>query len=248
MKFYNCVALQVKTGDLRENEANIRTALEKKPDLIELRFDYIDNVQDITRDLLAHLLNLIQPKIPAIFTFRESSEGGQTGISKQERLAVLKTLISAQPRYLDIEMITPYEILSEIINLAVHNNVILIFSYHNFEQTFTYEKSVEMLEAFLNKLCCNVDSKIVEESVYKIIFTANKFEDNLVPIKLCKTYSQKGHRIISFCMEEPGIFSRVACVMAGAFFTYASSEEKTAPGQLSLEEMKVFQQILFDKS
>ena len=34
MKFYNCVALQVKTGDLRENEANIRTVLEKKPDLI----------------------------------------------------------------------------------------------------------------------------------------------------------------------------------------------------------------------
>ncbi len=43
MKFYNCVALQVRTGDLRENEANIRTILDRKPDLIELRFDYIDN-------------------------------------------------------------------------------------------------------------------------------------------------------------------------------------------------------------
>jgi 3-dehydroquinate dehydratase-1 len=246
MKFYNCVALQVKTGDLRENEANIRTALENKPDLIELRFDYIDNIEAITPDLLEHLLGLIQPKIPAIFTFRDSSEGGQMEIPEEERLIVLKTLINAQPRYLDIEMITPYEVLSEIINLAVHNNVILIFSYHNFEQTFPYEKSVEMVEAFLNKLCCNVDSKIVEESVYKIIFTANSFEDNLVPIKLCKTYSQKGYRIISFCMEEPGIFSRVACVMAGAFFTYASLEEITAPGQISLEEMKEFQQMLFD--
>jgi len=242
------VALQVNTGDLRENEANVRTALEKKPDLIELRFDYIDNVQDITRDLLEHLLSIIQPKIPAIFTLRDSSEGGQMAIPEEERLAVLKILINAQPRYFDIEMITPYEILSEIINLAVHNNVILIFSYHNFEQTFTYEKSVELVEAFLNKLCDNVDSKIVEESVYKIIFTAKKFEDNLVPIKLCRTYSQKGYRIISFCMEAPGILSRVACVMAGAFFTYASLEEKTAPGQLSLEELKEFQQMLFDKS
>ena len=47
-------------------------------------------------------------------------------------------------------------------------------------------------------------------------------------------------------MEEPGIFSRVACVMAGAFFTYASLEEKTAPGQISLEEMREFQRILFN--
>ena len=245
MKFYNCVALQITTGDLRENEANIRTVLEKKPDLIELRFDYIDNVEDITQDLLEHLLSLIQPKIPAIFTFRDSSEGGQMEIEEEQRFSILKTLVKAQPRYFDIEMITPYELLLEIVNLAASNNVILIFSYHNFEQTFTYEKSVEMVEAFVNKLCCNVDPKIVDDSVYKIIFTAQSFEDNLVPIKLCKTYSQKGHRIISFCMEEPGIFSRVACVMAGAFFNYVSAEEKTAPGQISLEEMREFQKLLF---
>jgi len=245
MKFYNCVALQVKSGDLRENEANIRTLLEKKPDLIEFRFDYIDNVEDITSDLLQHLLHLIQPQIPAIFTFRDSSEGGQMEIDQETRFSILKTLINARPRYFDIEMITPYEILSEVINLAAYNNVILIFSYHNFEQTFVYERSVEMVDAFINKLCCNVESKIVEESVYKIIFTAQSFEDNLVPIKLCKKFSQKGQRIISFCMGIPGIFSRVACVMAGAFFTYASFEEKTAPGQISLEEMREYQRALF---
>ena len=245
MKFYNCVALQVRTGDLRENEANIRTVLEKNPDLIELRFDYIDNVEDITQDLLEHLLSLIQPKIPAIFTFRDPSEGGQMEISQEERFKVLKTLINAQPRYLDIEMLSPSQILSEIINLAVHNKIILIFSYHNFEQTFTYEKSCEMINAFINKLFCNVEPKIVEESVYKIIFTAQVFKDNLVPIKLCKIYSKEGYRIISFCMEEPGIFSRIACVMAGAFFTYASVNEKTAPGQISFEEMKEFQKLLF---
>ncbi len=46
-------------------------------------------------------------------------------------------------------------------------------------------------------------------------------------------------------MQEPGIFSRVACVIAGAFFNYVSDEEKTAPGQISLEEMREFQNILF---
>ena len=244
MKFYNCVALQVKTGDLRENEANIRSILEKKPDLIELRFDYIDNVEDVTQDLIEHLLNLIQPQIPAIFTFRDPSEGGQAQIEMEERFKILKTLINARPRYFDIEMITPYKYLSEIINIAANNRVILIFSYHNFEKTFSYEKSVEMIDAFINKLCYNVDSKIIKESVYKVIFTANIFEDNLVPIKLCKNYSQKGHRIISFCMEEPGIFSRVASVLAGAFFTYTLFEEKTAPGQISLDEMREFQKLL----
>jgi len=39
-------------------------------------------------------------------------------------------------------------------------------------------------------------------------------------------------------MGELGIFSRIACVLTGSFLTYASLEEKTAPGQINIDEMR----------
>ncbi len=39
-------------------------------------------------------------------------------------------------------------------------------------------------------------------------------------------------------MGELGIFSRIMCTLAGSFLTYASFEEKTAPGQLNIKKMR----------
>ncbi|MFX1589330.1 MAG: type I 3-dehydroquinate dehydratase, partial [Promethearchaeota archaeon] len=72
----------------------------------------------------------------------------------------------------------------------------------------------------------------------KLIFTAQKFEDNLIPLKLCKELSHSNQKIISFCMGSLGIFSRLMCVLTGSFLTYASLEEKTASGQLNIRKMR----------
>ena len=39
-------------------------------------------------------------------------------------------------------------------------------------------------------------------------------------------------------MGATGIFSRIMCVTVGSFLTYASIEEKTAPGQLPIDELR----------
>jgi len=241
------VAIQIKSGELEQNQVLIQRVLKENPEFIELRFDYIDDTQKLTGDFVDKLLKIIHPKARTIFTMRDSSEGGQLKLDKNERMEIIETLIKTQPDYIDIEMNSNAALLKQIINLAVKNNVNLIFSSHDFEKTPTYEKAYEIIDSFIKKLIneLKLDDSLVKSSIYKIIFTAQKFEDNLVPLKLCKGFSQKDMKIISFCMEESGIFSRTSCVNVGSFLTYASLEDKTAPGQINIKKMREIHELIF---
>ena len=86
----------------------------------------------------------------------------------------------------------------------------------------------------------------IKKVIYKIIFTAQVFEDNLVPIKICNSLFEKDKNksVISFCMGELGIFSRMMCVKAGSFLTYASLGERTAPGQIDIRKMREVLKLL----
>lgn len=249
MKPNICVALPIKSGNVKEKNEIIKKVLESKPDLIEFRFDYIEEISQLTPDFVKGLLNLIKPDVMSIFTFRDPSEGGQCAINQAERLKIINLLIEAHPDYLDIEMNTEIEHLSEIINLANKNEVKLIFSYHDFEKTPSFEAASEIFEGFKDKLLTNhlIDFLTFKGVTFKIIFTAQSFEDNFIPIKLCKVVSEKekDQGIISFCMGELGVFSRITCVKFGSFLTYGSLEDKTAPGQINIKKIRELHQLLF---
>jgi len=152
MKYKICVAIPIKSPDLKINKQIMETALEKSPDLIEFRFDYINEAGFITHSLLKELMSIIPPKIPLIFTIRRKQEGGQYDLSINERLEVLRHLIEAKPDYLDIEINSESEVLKNIIDLAYDYKVKLIFSYHDFEKSITYEETTEILNKFNKKL------------------------------------------------------------------------------------------------
>jgi len=247
MKYNLCISLPIKYASIKEVRFIIEKAIKSKPDLIELRFDYISDIKILSMDFLRDILNIIHPHAAVIFTLRDSFEGGQLKIHQKERFKFLKMFIETKPDYLDIEMNTDKNILDDIINLALQNEVKIIFSYHNFNKTMTFDESIQLVQNFNEKLTqeLSLNSKILEDNIYKVIFTAQNFEDNLIPLKLCKKLSNSNQKIISFCMGPLGIFSRINCIFAGSFFTYASLEEKTAPGQLNISKMREIYNLLF---
>lgn len=246
MKYNLCISIPIKYTSIKEVRPLIEKAVKSKPDLIELRFDYISKIKTISINFVRDLLNIIHPHAAVIFTLRDSSEGGKLKINQKERFKVLKMFVETKPDYLDIEMNTDKNILDEIINLASQNEVKIIFSYHNFKNTMTFNESIQLVQNFNEKLTqeLSLNSKILEDIIYKVIFTAQKFEDNLIPLKLCKELSNSNQKIISFCMGSLGIFSRLMCILTGSFLTYGFLEEKTAPGQLKISKMREIYDLL----
>jgi len=248
MKYKICIAIPIKTADLNINKQLIETALQKSPDLIELRFDYISEAELISQSLLKDLMSIIPPKFPKIFTFRRKQEGGQYNLSINERLEVLKHLLEIKPDYLDIEINSEPEVLKNLIDLAYDNKVKLIFSYHDFEKSVTYEETAEILNRFDEKLKHElfIDSHKISDSIFKIVTTAQVFDDNIKILNICKNLSRQNKKFVCFAMEEMGILSRILCVKFGSLWTYGSLEEKTAPGQIKIEKIREIHQLLFE--
>lgn len=248
MKYNLCVSIPFKFKSFRDSKLVIDRAIKSKPNLIELRFDYISNVKIISTDFLKELLNFIHPHVGVIFTFRDSSEGGQIEIEQQEHFKIIKMFIETQPDYIDIEMNTNENYLKEIINFASQRGIRLIFSYHNLDKTLTYDEGINIVHEFHDKLIkrLSLKPKVLKDNIYKIIFMAQTFEDNLIPLKVCKNYSNSNQRIISFCIGTLGVFSRIMCVTKGSFLTYTSLDEETAPGQINIYKMKELYNLILD--
>ena len=250
MKFNICIPIPVRNPNIKVIQPLIDKALNIKPNLIELRFDYITDFKSLSMEFLKNLSKIISPQATIIFTFRDPSEGGNVQIQQEDRFNIYKMFINAKPHFIDIEMALDIKILDELITLAQQNRVNLIFSYHDFNRTFSFEEARNHILNFESRLTqeLHIDQKLFEGFIYKIIFTANTFEDNLTPLKLCKEISSSKKKIISFCMGPLGVFSRIICVFTGSYLTYAFLEEseKTAEGQIHIEKMKEFYDLILD--
>jgi len=247
MNNHIAISLPITSGKIKENIKIIKRALINKPNYIELRFDYIDDLDAINEDLIRPLLKIIEPKSSSIFTFRHIREGGRTQIGEKKRLKILKELICLKPNYLDIEIEIKDEDLSRIVGSAINEEVNLIFSHHNLKNTPIFIEVQNNIKKFIIKLedKFNLNSDSLENYVFKMIFTADKLADNLVPLKLCSEFNND-YNIVSFCIGKEGIFSRVFCLNFGSFFTYGSLEKKTASGQIKIEKIRKIHQLLLD--
>lgn len=247
MKYNICIPIPIKSNNLRDIKVVVDRAIAFNPEFLEFRFDFIDNIEKITRDFVKGIKNLIKNKSLVIFTLRHHSEGGHIKIDEHERLKVLKVLMDSQPDFFDIEMNSVIETLSNIISLSYMKKVNLIFSYHNFEKTPTNEMAKEIILRFEERIIKNElnEFDILGKIIYKLIFTAQNFEDNLVALELCKEISKNNKKVISFCMGELGILSRILSVKLGSFLTYAALEEPTAPGQIKIHTLQQMYKLLF---
>jgi len=241
-----CISIPITSEKLRANLKLIKKALKADPDFIELRFDYINDLTIINQNFLIPLVELIKSNCLCIFTFRSFKEGGKIEIEEAMRLEILKDLIKAKPDYLDIEMQTEDFILSQVIPLVINEKVNLLFSYHDLYKTAPLDEAQSRINLFIHRLKdkFKLDMSIIEIWIYKLIFTAKNFNDNLIPLNLCASLSNK-FNIVSFCMGKKGIISRIFCTKFGSFLTYASLEKKTAPGQLKIEKIRKYHELLF---
>lgn len=142
--------------------------------------------------------------------------------------------IEAGAHFVDLEIEAPANVSKYIQKACKRNGTELIRSYHNYEET----PDDEMLQMALAR-CFRYGAEIA-----KIVTTCHTQKDcerimSLYSIVLEDQESLQG-KLIAFGMGDTARNTRIECIKRGAPFSYActSTDEATAPGQWTTEQMR----------
>ncbi len=215
-----CVAV---IGSDADEMAQKAEALSRDNSFLELRLDYLPKpalaLPRIERLLESH------PGMVLTATCRRAASGGKFRGSIASQLDILGKAVAAGCQLLDVELQTALKCKPEQLKkLRARANLIL--SFHDFRATKKLDETLEKLLAF-------------PADYYKIVTTATTLSDNVAMMKFLGREGDR-HSLVSMCMGEQGIISRVLAVRAGSVFTFAAATpgEETAPGQVAAQELR----------
>ena len=217
----NKICVSLRSQKLENLGTLMSRAKDYSPAFIEVRLDYLKTIsmEKIREVLLSDLER-------CILTCKSMRQGGFFKGDEERHLRLLEEIIGLHPGYIDVEV----EILRKnryLVEEAEESDVKVIASWHDFQGT----PGLQQLKALCREALEYAD-------IAKVVTMARSFKDNATILSLYKTYSEG--RLIAFCMGDLGIISRVLCTWLGAPFTYASLDETTALGQVSIEELRRF--------
>jgi 3-dehydroquinate dehydratase/shikimate dehydrogenase len=198
-------------------------ALVRDNSFLEFRLDYLAKpglaLPRIKRFTESH------PGTVVIATCRRVSSGGKFKGSIASQLDILGKASAAGCQLVDIELQTASKCKPEQLQ-KLRSRAALILSFHDFRGTKKLDETLEKMLAY-------------PADFYKVVSTATTLSDNVAMIKFLGRRGDR-HSLVSMCMGEQGIISRVLGVRAGSVFTFASATagEATAPGQVTAQELR----------
>lgn len=218
----------VKGTTIKEFLKNLKLA-QQKSDFIELRVDYIKNLSKDHINIIANRLF-----IDCIFTCRNLKSGGMFLGSQKEQIELIKHAISLNKfKYFDIDF-SQKEIFKSVL-LNTQRIFKIIISYHNFKKQLSYVKATKIIDEIFKY---NAD-------IAKIAYTINDIYSIDTMAKILKKYKIKNKNIILAPMSDKKII-RVIAKELGSWTNFVSlkEKEKTAKGQLTIENYDKISQIL----
>lgn len=196
-------------------------------DIIEWRADYLP------KEAILQVAPAIFEKFAGrelVFTLRTRSEGGEIDLSPEEYIHLIKEVAQFyQPDYIDFEYYSYKDVFEEMLDFPN-----LVLSYHNFQET--PENMMEILSelTFLNP-------KLVKVAV--MAHTEQDVLDLMNYTRGFKTLNPE-QEYVTISMGKVGKVSRITADVTGSSWSFASLDEVSAPGQISLASMKKIREIL----
>jgi 3-dehydroquinate dehydratase/shikimate dehydrogenase len=208
----------------------IKSALAGGAEMLELRTDYLENLQvQMVTELISQIKTAATGSLPVIVTCRDGRQGGAIDYPLSLRLDVLAAAVKAGADFIDFEyenFLCPDANEKILSALAQNPKSRLILSAHDFEQKF----------GNITKLYRHI-LILYPAAIPKLVYAARHINDCFEAFDLLHTTSDK--RIV-LCIGQAGLISRIIAKKLGVFVTFASltDQSATAPGQLSLDELK----------
>ncbi|MGB9236534.1 MAG: type I 3-dehydroquinate dehydratase, partial [Terriglobales bacterium] len=215
-----CLAVSADTAD---ELLDLAESMARDNPFVELRLDYLKQplgaLAKIRRFLETHQY------VTAIATCRRADNGGKFKGSLASQLEILSKASASGCQIVDVELQSALKTKPEAL-ARLRRSAGLMVSFHDFRGTRNLEQTLEkMLKT--------------PADFYKVVTTATTLSDNVTMMKFLQIESDK-YPLVGLCMGEQGIISRVLGVRAGSAFTFGavSSQQKTAPGQVSTRDLR----------
>jgi 3-dehydroquinate dehydratase-1 len=231
-----CVPLVGRT--LTDIQAELELVLPKKPDVLEWRVDFFEQISDSALVIsIAEAIKKAANGLPLLFTRRSTIEGGEPiALSERQVIALYAAVCNSK----SVDMID-YEMANETSNIglvreAAHGNGIkLILSFHNFERT-------PPLETLVAKF---ITAEQLGADVAKVAVMPNELDDALTLLAATREAITKVRiPVISMSMGSYGSLTRLFGWAYGSALTFAVGALSSAPGQMPIEDLNAVLNIL----
>lgn len=213
---------------------------ELNPDVIEWRADAFKRVANYAA--VKHMLSLIREKVPntaLLFTFRTEQEGGNCPMSLVDYFNLIKVVLDTkQVELIDMELLTDETMLREMMNHAKQQGVKIILSNHE----FTYTPAKETLLFRLQKMAS------LGADIPKIAVMPETVKDLLTLLDVTQEAKGSGLPVITMAMGKLGLLSRLSGEIFGSAATFAAGKHQSAPGQISVSQLREVQDIIHQHS
>jgi len=195
-------------------------------DIVEWRADFL-SADEILEMAPKFFEKFKESKI--LFTLRTVREGGNIQVSEKKYLQILEEILTYNPAYIDVEFFTHGPSFAALKDFRDK----MVLSYHNFD---------EVPSDLTNRLI-----KMHEEGTafVKVAVMPERECDVLDLLQITRDMTlEYGEHFISMAMGDLGRLSRISGYLTGSCWTFASLENSSAPGQISLKETEYILDIL----
>ena len=209
-----------------------------KPDIIEWRADFFDGLADTAEVIaVAAQVRRAAAGIPLLFTRRSVREGGERiALSEQQVIELYRAVCAGgHADIVDFEMGNEPDHVREVRELSRAHGVKLVLSFHDFSKT----PSVE----FLNERFAEAER--LGADIAKVAVMPREMDDILVLLAATLQSSRKlGIPVVSMAMGGHGALTRVCGWAFGSAMTFAAGENRSAPGQMPIEDVRAALAVL----
>jgi 3-dehydroquinate dehydratase-1 len=217
---------------------NSRKAAEMGADVLEIRLDLL-GIRD--SGLAAETIGKIKAEtgLPLILTNRSRAEGGKWEGSEEERVGILKELLSpfsgeSGVDAVDIELSAGEKEREGVISTAKKQGKTVIVSFHDFSKTPSFQEMEKIIEEAFR----------AGADIAKLAVMPGSMQDVLDLLRLTLNAREAKRPVCTIAMGKLGKHTRVIAPLYGSVLSYASVESSAAPGQLQANEVKKMMELL----
>lgn len=203
-----------------------------KPDLMEWRIDYYAAGIEDTAQLIdtGRKIRELIGELPLLVTFRTKSEGGVCQLEENRYLDLVdQIIVNRLGDAVDIELFHEEKRIESLVSEAKNYNVVVIMSNHDFEKV----PAKDVIEFRLKKMA-NLGA-----DVPKLACMPHNVEDVLTLLEATNAvHNEIENPIITMAMGDIGKVTRIAGQVFGSSLSFGAVGKSSAPGQLSIEELR----------